>query len=126
VNKSLGYHFYNIVLYGESIGSGPSLFLASLREKCVGGIILHSPIASGFKMIKFSRSQCHSNDLFPNSDLIRYINCPVLIIHGDKDKDVHIRHSELLFKMINDNNESKYFWIVNGGDHNNIRSHFSQ
>ena len=36
----------DIVLYGQSVGSGPSCDLAA-REPELGGVILHSPLATG-------------------------------------------------------------------------------
>ena len=37
-----------IILYGQSVGSGPSCYIASCPKKYpVAGIILHSPILSG-------------------------------------------------------------------------------
>lgn len=33
-------------------------------------------------------------DEFRNIDLVEYINCPVLIIHGEKDKLVPFNHAE--------------------------------
>lgn len=45
---------HNIVLYGQSVGSGPSCHLCS-RNKNVGGLILHSPFTSGMRVLTPSR-----------------------------------------------------------------------
>lgn len=43
-----------IILYGRSLGSGPSCYLASktaLEGDSVGGLILHSPFLSVYKVV---------------------------------------------------------------------------
>lgn len=44
----------NIVLYGQSVGSGPSCALAFKRPE-LGGVILHSPFTSGMRVLTPSR-----------------------------------------------------------------------
>lgn len=43
-----------IILYGQSVGSGPCCFLAT-RESGLGGMILHSPFMSGMRVLTPSR-----------------------------------------------------------------------
>jgi dienelactone hydrolase len=43
----------SIILYGQSVGSGPSCYLASKQP--VGGLILHSPFTSGMRVLTPSR-----------------------------------------------------------------------
>ena len=45
---------HNIVLYGQSVGSGPSCHLCS-KNKDIGGLILHSPFTSGMRVLTPSR-----------------------------------------------------------------------
>ena len=43
-----------IILYGRSLGSGPSCYLAAktaLQGESVGGLILHSPFLSVYKVV---------------------------------------------------------------------------
>ena len=77
-----------LVLYGQSVGSGPSCYLAS--EKPVAGLILHSPISSGLRVLTQSRLlSCW--DIFPNIDRIRRVRSPVFIIHGMWDQvNMHV------------------------------------
>jgi hypothetical protein len=49
----------NIVLYGQSVGSGPCCYLASQPRKVVGGMILHSPFTSGMRVLTPSRYVQH-------------------------------------------------------------------
>lgn len=44
-----------IVLYGQSVGSGPCCFLASKKDMVLGGMILHSPFTSGMRVLTPSR-----------------------------------------------------------------------
>jgi hypothetical protein len=44
----------NIVLYGQSVGSGPVCHLA-YKNNAVGGMILHSPFTSGMRVLTPSR-----------------------------------------------------------------------
>ena len=44
----------NIVIYGQSVGSGPSCYICS-KKPDVGGLILHSPFMSGMRVLTPSR-----------------------------------------------------------------------
>jgi abhydrolase domain-containing protein 17 len=44
----------NVVLYGQSVGSGPCCWLAA-KDDQVGGMILHSPFTSGMRVLTPSR-----------------------------------------------------------------------
>lgn len=41
----------HVILYGQSVGSGPSCGLGAERED-VAGVVLHSPLLSGFRVLK--------------------------------------------------------------------------
>jgi pimeloyl-ACP methyl ester carboxylesterase len=45
----------NVVLYGQSVGSGPCCYLAAKKDEIVGGMILHSPFTSGMRVLTPSR-----------------------------------------------------------------------
>jgi len=46
-----------IIIYGQSVGSGPSCYLCSKKEK-IGGLILHSPFMSGMRVLTSNRYVC--------------------------------------------------------------------
>ncbi len=76
-----------IVLYGRSLGSGPSCYLAAktaLSGNSVGGLVLHSPFLSVYKVVADLNGLDMSlvGDLFHNERRARNIRCPTLIIHG--------------------------------------------
>lgn len=41
----------HVILYGQSVGSGPSCALGAERDD-VAGVVLHSPLLSGFRVLK--------------------------------------------------------------------------
>ena len=129
--EKLNYKWHNIILYfdfiyfiilffryGESLGSGPSVYLGSQRKTPVGGIILHSSLTSGLRVLNKNISKTHKQDLFPNIDLIKYINTWVFIIHGKKDTMIPIINAERLYSLVKRPHGP---WFVEEGAHNNIR-----
>jgi acetyl esterase/lipase len=54
VRKHISPDPVNIVLYGQSVGSGPSCSLAYKNHE-LGGMILHSPFTSGMRVLTPSR-----------------------------------------------------------------------
>jgi len=53
--------------YGRSIGSGPTTYLASHPDYPVSGVILHSPIASGFRILDFDVNLQVNFEIFINN-----------------------------------------------------------
>ena len=103
-----------IILYGRSIGSGPSSFLAEKYE--VAGVILHSPIMSALRVV-FNLRFTLPFDKFPNIDRMPHIDAPVFIIHGRRDEIVPFYHAEELYAA----SKLKYPpYYVEGAGHNNV------
>ncbi|XP_027924739.1 alpha/beta hydrolase domain-containing protein 17C-like isoform X2 [Vigna unguiculata] len=69
----------DIVLYGQSVGSGPTIDLAS-RLPNLRAVILHSPILSGLRVM-YPVKRTYWFDIYKNIDKIPLVNCPVLVIH---------------------------------------------
>lgn len=110
-------HEHNVILYGQSVGSGPSCYLASKRPNA-GGLILHSPFTSGMRVLTPSRALA-CLDIFPNIDRIKQTSCPVFIIHGKKDVEVPIEHGMALYANAREECRSEPWW-VEGRGHNDI------
>jgi pimeloyl-ACP methyl ester carboxylesterase len=110
-----------IVLYGQSVGSGPSCNLASRSELRPAGLILHSPMMSGLRVI-MPVKRTLSVDPYPNIDLIEKVLCPVAVIHGRQDEVVPFSHGLSLHKAIADRRYAFRPLWVQGGGHNNIVS----
>lgn len=91
--------YEQIILFGRSVGSGPSVYLASRFP--VGGLILVAAFASvreAAKSLVGSLIAQVLEERFPNIALIGNVSCPTLFIHGEKDNLVPPWHSVALFK----------------------------
>lgn len=85
----------NIILVGRSIGSGPVVHCAARNP--VGGVVLVAPIASAVRVaLRRVNVTLPLIDVFANIDKVARIRCPVLVVHGDRDELVPIRHAQLL------------------------------
>ena len=112
-----------IVLYGRSLGSGPSCYLAAKtarRGRSIAGVILQSPLLSAYR-VAFNFRYTMAGDKFPNIDYAPEIACPVFIIHGTQDEVVPFWHGQDLFMALRQPWRAKPFW-VEGAGHNNIEA----
>ncbi|XP_075476998.1 uncharacterized protein LOC142518173 [Primulina tabacum] len=101
----------DLILYGQSVGSGPTLHLAAKLPR-LRAVVLHSAILSGLRVL------CHVNfsfccDIYKNINKIRKVKCPVLVIHGTEDDVVNWLHGNGLWKMAKEPYEP--LWIKGGG-----------
>ena len=102
----------DIIIFGKSLGSGPSTYLAnrlsneddntntntntnidtdtdnrllnSNNKTPPGGLILQSPLLSVYRVFSDFRFTL-PGDMFSNIDKIKNVKCPIFIIHGTKD-----------------------------------------
>jgi len=82
-----------LIVYGQSVGSGPSCFLAATKE--IHALVLHSPIMSGLRVLTESRLlACF--DIFPNLARMPHVTAPTMIIHGEADEEVPVSHGKQL------------------------------
>ncbi|XP_059642854.1 uncharacterized protein LOC132284738 isoform X2 [Cornus florida] len=81
LEETYGVKEENVILYGQSVGSGPTLDLAS-RLSRLRAVVLHSPILSGLRVM-YPVKRTYWFDIYKNIDKIPLVKCPVLIIHGD-------------------------------------------
>lgn len=115
-----------LVIVGQSLGSVPSLFLAS-REYAVNvhGILLISPLASAYRTmfnekwyVPSTLTKYMDGILFDNIKNAAGVRVPVAIIHGLNDDVVDVSHVELL--MNNLPSEAKYPPLKLEAGHNDI------
>ncbi|MED6185302.1 hypothetical protein PIB30_055763 [Stylosanthes scabra] len=102
----------DIILYGQSVGSGPTTDLAS-RLPNLRAVILHSPILSGLRVM-YPVKRTYWFDIYKNIDKIPLVNCPVLVIHGTADDVVDCSHGKQLWEHCKQKYEP--LW-VKGGNH---------
>lgn len=84
----------NIVLYGQSIGTVPTVDLAS-KYDCAG-VILHAPLMSGMR-VAFNTKRTWCCDAFPSIDKASSISSLVLIIHGTDDEVIDVAHGRAIY-----------------------------
>ncbi|KAK8511374.1 hypothetical protein V6N13_013785 [Hibiscus sabdariffa] len=102
----------NIILYGQSVGSGPTVDLAA-RLPRLRAVVLHSPILSGLRVM-YPVKRSYWFDIYKNIDKISLVKCPVLIIHGTNDDVVDCSHGKQLWELCQEKYEP--LW-VKGGNH---------
>ena len=106
----------NIILYGESLGTGVATELG--QDNSFAGIVLESPFTSIADAAKIYYPYLPINllikDRYDSSKKIKNINTPILIMHGKKDNIVPLYMGERLFKIAN---KPKKFLQVEEDDH---------
>jgi len=128
VRNTLKYDDKHIILYGESIGSGVTCHIASLRS-CLG-VIIQSGLAS---IPSTARAQIPLLSIFPdivfaqphfaNAEALSKIHIPVLLIHGKLDHTVAPGESAKMFAIANE--PKTLIWLDHCG-HNDIGDQDSQ
>jgi fermentation-respiration switch protein FrsA (DUF1100 family) len=93
LTTALGVPARQIVLYGRSVGGGPTVQLAASQP--VGGVILQSTFTSSFVVV--TRVPILPFDRFNNLALIDRIGCPLLVMHGRRDGVVPFSHGLKLY-----------------------------
>ena len=113
LTQTLGIPPARILLYGFSVGSGPSLHLAT--RHAVAGVILEGAFTSVFRVVTYFPLLLF--DRFPNLDRIRTLRQPLLIIHGTQDRVIPFHHGKTLYQQAN---PPKQFLPIAQADHNNL------
>lgn len=104
----------NIILYGQSIGTVPTVDLAS-KYDCAG-VILHAPLMSGMR-VAFNTSRTWCCDAFPSIDKVNKISSLVLVIHGTEDEVIDISHGVAIHEKCKLPVDPLY---VEGAGHNDV------
>ena len=105
----------NIILYGQSIGTAPTIDLASRYE--VGAVILHSPLMSGMRVAFPATKRTWFFDAFPSIDKVPKVTSPVLVIHGTEDEVIDFSHGMTIYEKCPRAVEP--LW-VEGAGHNDV------
>ncbi|KAG8454558.1 hypothetical protein GDO86_000975 [Hymenochirus boettgeri] len=108
----------NILLYGQSIGTVPTVDLAS-RYECAA-VILHSALTSGMRVVLPDIKKTYCFDAFTNIEKVSKITSPVLIMHGTEDEVIDFSHGLALFERCPKTVEP--LW-VEGAGHNDIEQY---
>ena len=102
-----------IIALGRSVGSGAAVHLATKSK--LAGLVLESPLTSVFRVV--TRIGILPFDKFNNIAKIAHVHCPVLIIAGQADNVVGIRHGKALYEKANE--PKQHLWVPGAG-HNDL------
>ena len=106
----------NIILYGESLGTGVAVEVA--QNKKYAGVILESPYTSmvnmGKKYYPLFPVRFLLKDKFESYKKIKNVSVPILVIHGKIDKIVPFAMGKKMYELAN---EPKFFYFQEYGDH---------
>ncbi|KAL5572834.1 hypothetical protein UlMin_022431 [Ulmus minor] len=136
----------DIILYGRSIGTGPTVDLA-YRTPRLKAVVLQSPMLSGFRLLcpsnetywfdiykvfvynSFLRHHQQNNFfstllhlimliiILQNVEKVPLIDCPVLVIHGTSDQVIPFAHGKRIYSLCK--NKLPPLWIE-GGHHDDL------
>jgi pimeloyl-ACP methyl ester carboxylesterase len=111
----------NIILYGRSLGTGPTVYLAAKYNVVrFRGVVLQSPILSCFRVVMDSPVTLPM-DMFANVDLVHKVRSPTMVVHGKLDTVVPFSHGEELYARCDAAVE--FLWFEHGG-HNDLEDRF--
>jgi len=106
----------NIILYGESLGTGVVTEIA--QNENFAGVILESPFTSmidaGKDKYPFLPVKILLKDKYESDKKIKNIKSPVLIMHGKVDKIVPFHMGQTMYELAN---EPKYSYFSEYDDH---------
>jgi len=114
--KSRGVDEKQIIIYGESLGTGVAIEIA--QNKNFSGIILESPFTSminaGKDKYPYLPVKLLLKDKYESDKKIRNVKSPILIMHGKLDKIVPFTMGKKMYKL---SNVPKYYYFSEYDDH---------
>ena len=116
--------FKELVVIGESVGTGPATYEASLAGNNISKIILITPYnnmasVAGFHFPLYPTNILVKNNFTPD-EWLKNTNIPVTLILAEKDEVVGFEQGKSLSNSISSSNKIEY--IVKGAGHNSIYS----
>jgi uncharacterized protein len=118
----LGVPATRIVAYGESLGSGQAVRLASARP--VAAIVLEAPLTSTIDVARRTYFWLPLSlliaDKYDNERNIRSVTAPVLILHGEQDGVIPVEMGKQVYRAAN---EPKRIELFPQGTHDDLFGH---
>ena len=106
----------NIIIYGESLGTGVATHLSQNRK--FAGIVLETPFTSmvdaAKKFYPYIPVSLLLKDKFNNKDKIKNVIVPVLIMHGESDQIIPFFMGKKIYEVAN---EPKYSYFTKHDNH---------
>tara|TARA_A100001011_G_C14308261_1_gene844265 strand:- start:321 stop:1064 length:744 start_codon:yes stop_codon:yes gene_type:complete len=114
--NSKGVKNTNIILYGESLGTGVVVELG--QQNNFSGLILESPFTSmedaARNIYPWLPVKYLLKDKYDSKNKIAKINTPILIMHGKQDRIVPFRMGKKLYDLAN---KPKFSFFTDNDDH---------
>ena len=110
---------FPVVIWGRSLGSGPSTYVASVRD--ADALLLETPFLSAVTVAGERYPLLPVNlvmqDQFPVSQWILDVAEPVLIAHGTADTTIDVSNGKRLYDLVPNKDA---LWIVPDGTHSDL------
>ncbi|HKB12000.1 MAG TPA: alpha/beta hydrolase [Vicinamibacterales bacterium] len=107
------------VYWGRSMGTTMAAYAAARRRP--DGLILESGFPDARSLLRgflpFKLLGLFSTYRFPTASYVQASHCPVLVLHGDRDRIVPFELGQALFEAVP---QPKQFVRIAGGDHNDL------
>jgi uncharacterized protein len=114
----------DIVLFGESLGSGVAVQLAT--EYKTRALVLEAPYTSAIDVAAeaywFLPVRLMMKDRFDSLAKINKVHAPVLVLHGEHDRTIPVAHGRKLLSAAKDPRRGIFF---EHGGHNDLPNHGS-
>lgn len=114
--KKLGLNEKDIILYGESLGTGVATEIAQYNN--FAGLVLETPFTSMIEAAKnfypYIPVGLLLKDEYKNDKKIQNINIPILVMHGESDQIVPFWMGKKIYEIAN---QPKYSYFTKLDDH---------
>ncbi len=108
-----------IVVYGESIGGGPAVQIATERD--IGALVLEAPFTSAADVAQrhywYLPARYMVLDRFESKSKIGEIDAPLFVIHGERDGIIPVDMGRSLLAAANEPKDARFF---PGAGHNDL------
>lgn len=122
--RDKGVPLRQMVLYGESLGSGVAVQMATEKPQ-VKALVLEAPYTSivdvAAQRYWFLPIRSFVKEKFDSAKKIGAVKMPVLIMHGTNDGVIPYEMGQALFKKVT--SPDKVFVSIKGARHNNLYDH---
>jgi uncharacterized protein len=119
--NTLGVPLDKLVIYGESLGTGVSVQMAT--EFKVGALVLQAPYTSvvgrAAEIYFYVPVRLLIHDAYDSLSKMARVHSPLLLLHGELDQTIPVAHGRALFAAANQPKEAIFFPDV---EHNNFDS----
>lgn len=110
---------FPLVIWGRSLGSGPSSYVASVRD--AEALLLETPFLSAltvaWERYPFLPVGLVMQDQYPVNEWIGDVAEPVLVAHGTADRTIDVSNGERLYALVANKDE---LWIEPGAGHSDL------